>query len=263
MRFLTVLAAALFAWSAMAADKPVVVLAGATGETGLHTVRALVDKGYVVRGLVRDVTKAKAQNGDIATWVKADVRDPASLAAAFAGASFAISTIGSRERDGPNNFENIDWLGNRNLIDAAKAAGVKHYVLMTSGSAGSGSLTDPEAIRFGAGRIWKGKAEEHLRASGLAYTVVAPGGLRNYAGNEKGILLLPRNQYKVGVVSRDDVATVMVECLTNTSCLAKTLTIVNTDQAKPGAWLATLETLPRDTAETVRLSPQPAAAKGH
>jgi uncharacterized protein YbjT (DUF2867 family) len=262
MRFLTTLCAVLFAWSAMAADKPVVVLAGATGETGLHTVRALVEKGYAVRGLVRDAAKAKAQNGEIATWIKADVRDAASLAAAFAGATYAISTIGSRERDGPNNFENIDWLGNRNLIDAAKTAGVKHYVLMTSGSAGTGSLTDPEAIRFGAGRIWKGKAEEHLRAIGLPYTVVAPGGLRNYAGGEKGILLLPRNQYKVGVVSRADVATVMVECLTNMGCLSKTLTIVNTDQAKANAWLASLETLPRDTADTVRLTPQPATTKG-
>lgn len=242
-----------------AAQKPVVVLAGATGETGLHIVRELVDKGFTVRGLVRDQAKAQQQNGDIATWVKADVRDPKTLTAVFVGADYAMSAIGSREREGPNSFEQIDWHGNRNLIDAAKAAGVKHYVLMTSGSAGSGKLTDPEAIRFGAGRIWKGMAEDHLRASGLAYTIVAPGGLRNYAGGEKGILLRARNQYEVGVISRDDVAAVMVECLKNPACQSKTLTVVNSDTSGPGAWIGTLASVPIDTPETIRLKPKASA----
>lgn len=240
------------AFTATAADKPIAVVAGATGETGAHVVRALNAKGFAVRGLVRDAAKAKAQLGDIATWVVGDVTKPETLTAAFAGATYAVSAIGSREREGPNNFENVDWIGNRNLIDAAKAAGVKAYVLTTSGSAGVDAI-DADPTRF-AGRQWKGKAEDYLRASGLNYAVVAPGGLRNYAGGEKGIQLQPRNKYKVGAISRDDVAAVIVECLTNKACASKTITVVNTDNAKPKAWIETLQALPIDTPETIRIS---------
>ncbi|MDX2142369.1 MAG: SDR family oxidoreductase [Rhodospirillaceae bacterium] len=233
-----------------AADQPVVLVAGATGETGIHIVRALAEKGFAVRGLVRDPAKAQEQNGDLAEWVTGNVREPASLGAAMHGATYVISAIGSRERDGPNNFENIDWLGNRNLIDAAKAAGVKRVVLITSGSAGVEGA-DPKAQMF-TGRFWKGKAENYLRASGIDYTIIAPGGLRNFKGGEKGVLLRPRVQYTVGTVARPDVAAVTAECVTNPACGDKTLTIINTDAAKPGAWLETLAALPIDTLETGR-----------
>lgn len=239
-----------WAGPAGAADKPVVALAGATGETGLHLVRLLAAQGFAVRGLVRDTAKARSQNGDIAAWMAADVRDPATLAPALAGATYAISVIGSRERAGSNNFENVDWLGNRNLIDAAKAASVRRFVLMTSGSAGVEGA-DPEAQMF-TGRYWKGKAEDYLRASGLDYTIVAPGGLRNFAPGERGVWLRPRHQYTVGIVSRGDVAAVMAECVTNPACGRKTITIINSDKVKPGAWREALATLPVDTPDTIR-----------
>ena len=240
---------------AWAADKPLVLVAGATGETGIHIVRVLAERGFAVRGLVRDTAKAKSQNGEQAQWIAGDVRDAAKLRDAFKDVTYAVSAIGSREKDGPNSFENIDWLGNRNLIDAAKTAGVKHFVLMTSGSAGVDAI-DPNPRQF-AGRLWKGKAEVHLRDSGMAYTVVAPGGLRNYAGNEKGILLRQRVQYSVGVISRSDVAAVIVECLTNTACNSKTITTINSDTLKAGAWISSLSGLPADTPATIRLNKTP------
>lgn len=252
LRFIGFICAVLLVPVAWADDPPVVLVAGATGETGIHIVRALAEKGFAVRGLVRDPATAKSQNGDIAEWVAGDVRDAAKLQSAFNGVSLAVSAIGSRERDGANNFESVDWLGNRNLIDAAKASGVKRLVLMTSGSAGVDAI-DPNPRQF-AGRIWKGRAEAHLRESGLPYTIVAPGGLRNYAGGDKGILLRPRNQYAVGVIARGDVAAVIVECLTNPSCASKTITAVNTDRAKPGDWIDTIDALPVDSAETIRLA---------
>jgi uncharacterized protein YbjT (DUF2867 family) len=249
LRILIVVMCVVSGGAIFAADKPVVLVAGATGETGAHIVRMLNEKGFAVRGLVRNVEKAKAQNGDAAVWVAGDVRESASLSAAMAGASYVISSIGARERDGPNNFENIDWLGNRNLIDAAKAAGVKRMVMVTSGSAGVDS--DPKADMF-AGRFWKGKAEDYLRASGMDYAIIAPGGLRNFKGAEKGVRLSPRAQYTVGTVARPDVAAVTVECVSNPACGNKTITVINTDAAMPGAWLATLAALPVDTPDTIR-----------
>jgi uncharacterized protein YbjT (DUF2867 family) len=236
----------------LAVDRPRVVVAGATGQSGIHVVRQLAAKGYAVRGLVRDAAKAREQHGDIAEWIAGDARDPQTLGPAFAGIRYAVSAIGSREREGPNSFEHVDWHGNRNLIDAARAAGIAHYILMTSGSAGLGDWDDPQVKRFGAGRLWKAKAEEHLRRSGLSYTIVAPGGLRDYAGGEKGVLLKPRNEYTVGVISRADVAAVIVECLVNPGCARKTVTVVNTDTAPPLAWVEDLARLPVDTAETIK-----------
>jgi uncharacterized protein YbjT (DUF2867 family) len=239
------------------ADRPIVVIAGATGQSGIHVVKQLAAKGYQVRALVRDDAKAARAHGDLAVWMTGDVREPSTLEAVFAGARYGVSAIGAREREGPNNFEQVDWLGNRNLIEAAKAAGVEHYVMMTSGSAGVGDWNDPQVKRFGAGRLWKAKAEEHLRQSGLSYTVVAPGGLRDYSGGEKGILLKPRSQYHVGVISRADVAAVIVECITNASCARKTITVVNTDAAAPRAWLSELAAVPIDTVATITKAATP------
>lgn len=242
------------AWPALAAEKPIVLVAGATGETGALVVEVLNTKGFALRGLVRDAAKAQERLGKVGQWITGDVRNPVSLEAAFQGVTYVVSTIGSRERQGPNSFELVDWEGNRNLIDAAKAAGVKRFVMMTSGSAGPAKFDDPDVQRFGAGRIWKFKAEEYLRDSDLPYVVVAPGGLRNFASGTKGLRLRARNQYSVGVVSRGDVAALIVECITNEACLSKTITVVNDESLKPASWIDTLTVLPMDTAETVRTS---------
>ncbi|MCB2109369.1 MAG: SDR family oxidoreductase [Rhodobacteraceae bacterium] len=229
---------------------PLVLVAGATGATGQLVVALLQDKGLSVRGLVRDPSKANENLSSGVDWVVGDARDPASLESAFDGVTHAVSTIGSRMRSGPNSFEFVDWEGNRNLIDAAKAAGVAHFVLMTSGSAGIGSLDDAMSQRFGAGRIWKGKAESHLRESQLSYTIVAPGGLRNYPGGEKDIILKSRRDYTIGAIARGDVASVIVECLFNAACAGKTITVVNADTAG-AAWRENLSLVPADTPDTI------------
>lgn len=69
----------------------------------------------------------------------------------------------------------VDWVGQKAQIDAAKAAGVKQVVLVSSMGG-----TDPENAlnKLGDGNIlqWKRKAEQYLMASGLTYTIIHPGG---------------------------------------------------------------------------------------
>jgi uncharacterized protein YbjT (DUF2867 family) len=69
----------------------------------------------------------------------------------------------------------IDWLGQKVQIDAAKAAGVKQVVLVSSMGG-----TDPNhpLNKLGDGNIlqWKRKAEQYLIASGIPYTIIHPGG---------------------------------------------------------------------------------------
>ena len=72
--------------------------------------------------------------------------------------------------------KDVDWLGQKAQIDAAKAAGIEHVVLISSMGG-----TDPNHFlnTMGNGQIllWKRKAEVHLMKSGLKYTIIHPGGL--------------------------------------------------------------------------------------
>jgi NADH dehydrogenase len=69
-------------------------------------------------------------------------------------------------RGGDDNVENVDLNGQRALIDAAKAAGVSHFIYT------SASIADPDSpVPFVAA---KGKTEQYLRASDIPYTITAP-----------------------------------------------------------------------------------------
>lgn len=218
-----------------------VLVAGATGATGREIVSRLLDKGYTVRAMSRSLERA-ASLGDVEP-VAADTNDPPSLNAAVHGVDAVLSSLGGRMPIGSNGFKAVDWEGNRALIDAAKAAGVKRFLLITAGSAGRDGFLYSLPI---APYPWKAKAEEHLRQSGLAYTIVAPGGLRDGPAGQIGVRLAPRAKYIVGPVNRADVAEVMVASLKDDSTIGKTITIINDEALEPDAWRETLKTLPKD-----------------
>lgn len=226
------------------------LVAGASGGTGQLIANALRAKGMPVRGLTRDPATAPKLEG--VTWVAGDVTRPETLRAALTGVTVVVSAVGAREATGPNSFETVDWEGNRALIDAAAQAKVRQMLLVTAGSAGEGAWTDPRLARFGGSRTWKAKAEAHLRDSGLPYTIVAPGGLRDYPAGQQGVKLRARSEYVVGPVSRGDVAALVATCVDNTSCLGKTITVVNDPQAKPGIPAAALQALSTDTPQSIR-----------
>ena len=82
-----------------------VLVAGATGQTGRLIVSKLLASGYEVRALVRDEAKARQLLGDKVEIVQGDIKDPATLAAAFAGTDAVISAVGARGAKGPDRPE--------------------------------------------------------------------------------------------------------------------------------------------------------------
>ncbi|KAF6265324.1 isomerase [Scenedesmus sp. NREL 46B-D3] len=113
------------------------------------------------------------------------------------------------------NPQQIDWLGQKVQIDAAKAAGVKQVVLISSMG---GTDPDHPLNKLGDGNIlqWKRKAEQYLIASGIPYTIIHPGGLIDEAGGSRKLILgvddkllenNPRN------IPRADVAALAVGCI--------------------------------------------------
>jgi uncharacterized protein YbjT (DUF2867 family) len=189
-----------------------VLVAGATGQTGQLIVRELLASGYQVRALVRDTAKARQALGEQVELVQGDIKDPATLAAAFAGTDAVISAVGARGAKGPDRPEAIDYQGVKNLVDAAVAARSQQFVLVSSRS-----VTQPDnALNklFGNVLIWKLKGEDALRASGVPYTVVRPGGLTNGQGGDKDVVFEQGDTVSAQTtITRADVARICVEAL--------------------------------------------------
>ncbi|NWJ47250.1 MAG: SDR family oxidoreductase [Chloroflexi bacterium] len=156
-----------------------VLVAGATGGVGRRVVRALVNEGIKTRVLVRDNKKGEilAKLG-VEVFI-IDVANPQTTAETFAkavkGVTAIISALGTRQMfSNSNGLKQVDYFGNKRLIDAARAEGVKHYILnSTMGVHQDRSLLHPFSIPF----YPKWQAEEYLVKSGLPYTIIRPGGL--------------------------------------------------------------------------------------
>jgi NADH dehydrogenase len=150
-----------------------ILIVGSTGSLGCAIAQALLARGEVVRILVRRDASAAEPNSALqklvaagAQPVRGDLKDRASLDRACAGVDTVITTANSAMRGGEDNTQTVDLDGNRNLIDAAKGAGVGHFIFVSANGA------DPSSpVPFLAA---KGLTEQHLQASGLPYTIIAP-----------------------------------------------------------------------------------------
>jgi uncharacterized protein YbjT (DUF2867 family) len=155
-----------------------ILVVGATGVVGGMTARGLLEQGKEVRVLVRrDSPSSQLVQQGLATSAEAlielgahpvhgDLRDRASLDAALEGVETVLSTANSATRGGADNPQSVDLDGNRNLIEAARDAGVEHFVFISL----LGADPDHPAPFMQA----KGQSEAVLRESGMGYTILAP-----------------------------------------------------------------------------------------
>jgi uncharacterized protein YbjT (DUF2867 family) len=228
--------------AALRAESATVLVAGATGRTGRLLVPALLAAGYRVRALARRPTVATDAMPS-PEWVVGDVSAPLTLVAPMRGVAAVISAIGGRAPWGAAGFRAIDWEGNRALIDAARAAGVRRFILVTAASAGRSGVPYSWPI---APYPWKARAEALLRASGLDYTILGPGGLTDGSADRQGLRVTARADYRTGMVARADLAALAVFCLGSARTIGKTLAVVNDATLAPGAWRSAVEALPGD-----------------
>jgi len=222
-----------------------ILVAGATGRTGRFVVTDLLKSGHIVRGLTRNPDGARERFGNDVEWVAGDVRDTSSISPLFAGVDRVISVLGATETTGANTPEAVEYNGNVNLIDLAKANQLKQVVMITSLSAGRVDQ-DPELARRFRGMVWKNRSEQYLRSSGVPYTIVGPGGLRDYPGGTQGIRYYAEKDIQSGVISREDVGLVMAESVRTVYAMFKTLRIVNDPGLDPSAWRQGLLNAPVD-----------------
>jgi uncharacterized protein YbjT (DUF2867 family) len=143
-----------------------ILVAGGTGMLGGMIVDGLLDQGRRVRALVRSPDSRARLSARGAETVMGDLKDRASLDRACADVDVVITTANSVARGGEDTPETVEEQGNRNLVDAARAAGVRHFVFT---SALGSALDSPVSFLRG-----KASAERYLKESGLIYTILLP-----------------------------------------------------------------------------------------
>jgi uncharacterized protein YbjT (DUF2867 family) len=224
-------------------DGQLVLVAGATGGTGRALVRNLQAQGYTVRAFVRDEGKAQVVLGNDIGYATGDVRDIATIRSAMQGVTYVISSIGSTRSDPTNNPEAVDFGGVKNLADVAAEAGVTQFVLVSS----SGVTDENHFLNKQFDNIlnWKFKGEQALRASGVPYTIVRPGGLVNTPANQFAVVFA-QGDTTGGRISREDVAQVCVAAIQTPGAINKTFEVFNGETNGDNPWGVLFDSLVTD-----------------
>jgi len=202
-------------------------VAGATGETGRRIVQELVARNIPVRALVRDIEKARGILSPEAELVVGDVLQPETLTAALGDSTVVLVATGAKPSFDPTGPYKVDFEGTKNLVDVAKTKGIEHFVLVSSLC--TSQLFHPLNL-FWLILVWKKQAEEYIQKSGLTYTIVRPGGLKN-EDNTDSIVMQGADTLFDGSIPRQKVAKVSVEALFEPAARNKIVEIV----AKPEA----------------------------
>jgi uncharacterized protein YbjT (DUF2867 family) len=202
-----------------------VAIAGGHGQIALRLARVLADRGDTARSLIRNPDHAddiRAAGGEPVVCDLENV-DEGEVADAIKGADAVVFAAGAGPGSGPERKWTMDYGGAVKLIAAAKQAGISRYVIVSSMGADANAPGDDT---FGIYLQAKGKADDDVRASGLDYTVVKPGGLTNDPGTGRVDLA---ESVQRGQVPRDDVAAVLAAVLSEPGTIGTTAELVSGD----------------------------------
>jgi NADH dehydrogenase len=142
----------------------VILVTGGTGFVGPHVVHALRARELPVRVLVRDAGRGARATAWGAELAEGDVTDAASLRAAVTGVETVVHLV-SIIKGQRSDFERIMVEGTRNLVAAAKGAGVRRIVLASA--LGLSEQTKDAVPYFAA----KWEMERAVKESGIDYVI--------------------------------------------------------------------------------------------
>ena len=143
-----------------------ILVGGGTGFLGSHLIQRLRKDGVPVRAVVRSPRKAQALKDLGVEVVAGDIADKASLEAAAAGAERIIHLVGIIQEAPGVTFRGVHVEGTRNLIEAAKKAGVRHFFYQSALGTRPGAKSEYHKTKW--------EAEELVRASGIPFTILRP-----------------------------------------------------------------------------------------
>lgn len=184
------------------AEPRTIVVTGATGRQGGAVIKALQARepgAWKIVAVTRDVAqpaaKALAATGVVlaqADLLKRDTLDAVLAAHAPVHAFFLVTNPFVARwtgKEAPSGKQQDEVAQGTTAVDAAKAAGVRHFVF-TSVASADDCIVDGEEVEIFAA---KHRAEKYLQASGLPHSIVAPSGffdnmLSSFAGIKQGVV---------------------------------------------------------------------------
>jgi len=145
-----------------------VLVAGATGYLGAFVARELESRGRFVRALVRPSKKVEALWDSTDEIVHGEITRPETLEHVCDGIDVVFSSVGiTRQKDGLT-FRDVDYQGNKNLLDEALRAGVRKFVYVSA-------VNGPSLRHLDIVAAHEDFVDE-LKASGIEYAVLRPTG---------------------------------------------------------------------------------------
>src|SRR5262245_42296929 len=156
-----------------------ILVAGATGYLGRFVAREFKERGAWVRALARNPQKLRTPGPFLGPAIAGLVDDvfigkvtrPESLRGVCDGVEVVFSSIGlTRQPDGPSSME-VDYQGNKNLLDRALKASVRQFIFV--------HVFNARLFQFLDYVKAKQKFVEELGQSGMGHTIVCPTGFFN------------------------------------------------------------------------------------
>jgi uncharacterized protein YbjT (DUF2867 family) len=199
-----------------------VVIAGGHGQIALRLARVLAARGDRVRALIRNPDHAGDVRAVGAAPVFADLEHD-DIGEAAAGADAVVFAAGAGPGSGPERKRTVDLGGALKLIDAARAGGVRRYVMVSAiGARDPQSGTEAMRPYLDA----KADADAAVRESGLDFTIVRPGRLTDEPGTG---LVSAGGRLGRADITRDDVAAVLAGVLDEPRTIGRTFDVVQGD----------------------------------
>jgi uncharacterized protein YbjT (DUF2867 family) len=177
-----------------------VVIAGGHGQIAQRLEEQLSGRGERVRGLIRNPDHASDLEARGAEPVVCDMEAEDDLAPFIEGADAIVFAAGAGPGSGPARKRTVDLGAAVKLIEAAQRVEIDRYVMVSAIGASAPESVSPEMRPYYDA---KAEADAELVRSGLAFTIVRPGLLKDDPGTghiRAGI------DIGTGSVSRDDVA---------------------------------------------------------
>jgi uncharacterized protein YbjT (DUF2867 family) len=198
-----------------------VAIAGGHGQIGLRLGRLLAERGDRARGLIRNPEHIGDVRAAGVEPVVCDLEGASDLAGAIERADALVFAAGAGPGSGADRKWTVDYASAAKLMVAARAMGVTRYVIVSA----MGTTDPPEgddvfAIYLRA----KARADEELRASGLDWTIVRPGGLTDDPGTGQ---VTAADSVDRGEIPRDDVAATVLAVLDEAATVGVTFELVS------------------------------------
>ena len=202
-----------------------ILVAGATGSIGLHVVNTAIEMGHHPVALVRNKRKVKLLPRGTDVFY-GDVSMPETLTDLPNDIDAVIFTLGS-DGQGRIGARAIDYGGVRNILRIFKDKPVRIALMTTIGVTERLSTWNQRTEVHD----WKRRAERLVRASGHPYTIVRPGWFDYNNEDEHKIVMLQGDRRHAGtpedgVISREQIAQVLVSALSNDAAKHKTFELV-------------------------------------